>query len=146
MLFRSVNPNLVKWKGKDAVAQITKQGFVFVLDRETGKPLLPVEERPFPGSTMPGEVTSKTQPVPLKPPPFSAQKFEPTDLSPEANAEIRKQLADLKNEGLYVPPSKQGTVVLPGTLGGGLWGGAAADPAGVLYVNSQNVEIGRAHV
>lgn len=134
-----VNPNLVKWKGKDAVAQITKQGFVFVLDRETGKPLLPVEERPFPGSTMPGEVTSKTQPVPLKPPPFSAQKFEPTDLSPEANAEIRKQLADLKNEGLYVPPSKQGTVVLPGTLGGGLWGGAAADPAGVLYVNSQNV-------
>jgi len=131
------NPNLIRWNGKDAVAQITKQGFVFVLDRETGKPLLPVEERPFPASTIPGEVTSKTQPIPLKPPPFAAQKFEPTDLSPEATAQVNKQLADLKNEGLYVPPSRQGSVVFPGTLGGGLWGGAAWDPSGVLYVNSQ---------
>ncbi|MFN0101146.1 MAG: pyrroloquinoline quinone-dependent dehydrogenase [Bryobacteraceae bacterium] len=134
-----VNSNLVRWNGKDALAQITKQGFVFVLDRETGKPLLPVEERPFPASEMPGEVASKTQPIPLKPPPFSAQRFEPSDLTPEAQAQISKQLADLKNGGLYVPPSKQGTVMLPGTLGGGLWGGAAADPAGVLYVNSQSL-------
>ena len=133
------NPNLIRWNGKDALAQITKQGFVFVLDRETGKPLLPVEERPFPASTMPGEVASKTQPIPLKPPPFSPQKFEPSDLTPEVQAQITKQLADLKNEGLYVPPSRQGSVVLPGTLGGGLWGGAAWDPSGVLYVNSQTV-------
>lgn len=133
------NPNLIRWNGRDALAQITKQGFVFVLDRETGKPLLPVEERPFPASTMPGEVASKTQPIPLKPPPFSAQKFEPSDLTPEVQARILKQLADLRNDGLYVPPSKQGTVVLPGTLGGGLWGGAAWDPSGVLYVNSQTV-------
>ena len=67
------NPNLVKWNGKDAVAQITKQGFVFVLDRDSGKPLLPVEEKPFPASEMPGEVASKTQPIPLKPPPFSVK-------------------------------------------------------------------------
>jgi quinoprotein glucose dehydrogenase len=124
------NPNLVRWNGKDAVAQITKQGFVFVLDRDTGKPLLPVEDRPFPASDMPGEVTAKTQPVPLKPPPFAPQKFEPTDLTPEANAEVKRQLADLRNGGLYVPPSRQGTVMLPGTLGGGLWGGAAVTPAG----------------
>ena len=133
------NPNLIRWNGKDALAQITKQGFVFVLDRETGKPLLPVEERPFPASTMPGEVASKTQPIPLKPPPFSPQTFEPSDLTPEVQAQITKQLADLKNDGLYVPPSRQGSVVLPGTLGGGLWGGAAWDPSGVLYVNSQTV-------
>lgn len=134
-----VNPNLIKWNGKDAVAQITKQGFVFVLDRETGKPLLPVAERAVPTSTMPGEVTAKTQPVPVKPPPFSPQIFEPTDLSPEATAQVKRQLADWKNDGLFTPPSRQGTVMLPGTLGGGLWGGAAADPAGMLYVNSQNV-------
>lgn len=134
-----VNPNLVKWNGRDALAQITKQGFVFVLDRETGKPLLPVEERPFPASDMPGEVTAKTQPVPLKPPPFSPQKFEPTDLSPEASEAVRKQTADLRNGGLYVPPSRQGTIVLPGTLGGGLWGGAAATPDGTLFLNSQNL-------
>jgi len=133
------NPNLIRWKGRDALAQITKQGFIFVLDRQTGKPLLPVEERPFPASEVPGEVASKTQPVPLKPPPFSAQKFEPTDISPEANAEIVKMISDMKNGGLYVPPSKQGTVVLPGTLGGGLWGGAAADPNGNLFINSQTL-------
>jgi quinoprotein glucose dehydrogenase len=133
------NPNLIKWNGKDALAQITKQGFVFVLDRETGKPLIPVEERAVPASDMPGEVVSKTQPFPVKPPPFSSQKFEPSDVTPEAEAQIKRQLADLKNGGMFAPPSRQGTVVLPGTLGGGLWGGAAADPAGNLYVNSQNV-------
>lgn len=130
-----VNPNLIQWNGRDAVAQITKQGFVFVLDRVTGKPLLPVEERPFPGSDMPGEVASKTQPIPLKPPPFAPQKFEPNPAAPE----VAKQIADLRNNGLYAPPSRQGTIVLPGTLGGGLWGGAAASPSGALYINSQNV-------
>jgi quinoprotein glucose dehydrogenase len=133
------NPNLIKWNGKDALAQITKQGFVFVLDRETGKPLIPVEERAVPPSDMPGEVVSKTQPFPVKPPPFSSQKFEPSDINPEVEAQIKRQLADLKNGGMFAPPSRQGTVVLPGTLGGGLWGGAAADPAGNLFVNSQNV-------
>ena len=135
-----VNPNLIRWNGKDALAQITKQGFVWVLDRETGKPLFPVEERPFPASDVPGEMTAKTQPVPLKPPPFSAQKYEPSDVTPEVLEQFSKMSKDWKNTGLYTPPSKQGTIMMPGTVGGGLWGGAAWDPAsGILYVNAQNL-------
>jgi quinoprotein glucose dehydrogenase len=135
-----VNANLITWNGKPAVAQITKQGLVFVLDRETGKPLIPVEERAFPASDVPGEVTSKTQPIPVKPPPFAPQRYEPSDLTPEIREQFAKMSQDWKNGGLYVPPSKQGTVMLPGTVGGGLWGGAAWDPkSGVLYVNSQNL-------
>lgn len=135
-----VNANLVQWRGKPAVAQITKQGYVFVLDRETGKPLLPVEERPFPASTIPGEVTAKTQPIPLKPPPFAPQRYEPSDITPEVKAHFTEMSKDWINQGMYIPASRQGTVMLPGTVGGGLWGGAAADPAkGILYVNSQNL-------
>ncbi len=135
-----VNANLIQWRGKPAVAQITKQGYVFVLDRETGKPLLPVEERPFPASTIAGEVTAKTQPIPLKPPPFSPQRFEPSDITPEVKAHFTEMSKDWINQGMYIPASRQGTVMLPGTVGGGLWGGAAADPAkGILYVNSQNL-------
>ena len=135
-----VNANLIQWRGKPAVAQITKQGSVFVLDRETGKPLLPVEERPFPASTIPGEVTAKTQPIPLKPPPFAPQRYEPSDITPEVKAHFTEMSKDWINQGMYIPASRQGTVMLPGTVGGGLWGGAAADPAkGILYVNSQNL-------
>ncbi len=135
-----VNANLIQWRGKPAVAQITKQGYVFVLDRETGQPLLPVEERPFPASTIPGEVTAKTQPIPVKPPPFSPQRFEPSDITPEVKAHFTEMSKDWINQGMYIPASRQGTVMLPGTVGGGLWGGAAADPAkGILYVNSQNL-------
>ncbi len=135
-----VNANLIQWRGKPAVAQITKQGYVFVLDRETGQPLLPVEERLFPASTIPGEVTAKTQPIPLKPPPFSPQRFEPSDITPEVKAHFTEMSKDWLNQGMYIPASRQGTVMLPGTVGGGLWGGAAADPAkGILYVNSQNL-------
>ena len=135
-----VNANLIQWRGKPAVAQITKQGYVFVLDRATGQPLLPVEERPFPPSTIPGEVTAKTQPIPLNPPPFSPQRFEPSDVTPEVKAHFTEMSKDWLNQGMYVPASRQGTVMLPGTVGGGLWGGAAADPAkGILYVNSQNL-------
>jgi len=135
-----VNANLIQWRGKPAVAQITKQGYVFVLDRETGQPLLPVEERPFPASTIPGEVTAKTQPIPVKPPPFSPQRFEPSDITPEVKAHFTEMSKDWINQGMYIPASRQGTVMLPGTVGGGLWGGAAADPVkGILYVNSQNL-------
>jgi len=135
-----VNANLIQWRGKPAVAQITKQGYVFVLDRETGQPLLPVEERPFPASTIPGEVTAKTQPIPVKPPPFSPQRFEPSDITPEVKAHFTEMSKDWINQGIYIPASRQGTVMLPGTVGGGLWGGAAADPVkGILYVNSQNL-------
>ena len=134
------NANLVKYQGKDAVAQITKQGYVFVLDRATGKPLIPVEEKPFPASDIPGEVTSRTQPVPVKPPPFSPQRYEPSDVTPEIFEKFSKMAKDWKNGGIYTPTSKQGTIMLPGTVGGGLWGGAAWDPSsGLLYVNSQNL-------
>ena len=135
-----VNANLIQFQGKDALAQITKQGFVFVLDRNTGKPLIPVVERPFPASDVPGEMTSKTQPVPVRPPPFSPQRYEPSDVTPEVFDQFSKMAKDWKSNGLYTPPSKQGTIMLPGTVGGGLWGGAAWDQAtGLLYVNSQNL-------
>ncbi len=135
-----VNANLIQFQGKDALAQITKQGFVFVLDRNTGKPLIPVEERPFPASDVAGEMASKTQPVPVRPPPFSAQRYEPSDVTPEVFEQFSKMAKDWKNNGLYTPPSKQGSIMLPGTVGGGLWGGAAWDQStGLLYVNSQNL-------
>lgn len=130
-------PVLVQSKGRDAVAQATKHGLLFVLDRETGKPVFPVEERPVPRSDVPGEKAWPTQPFPVKPPPFAPQKFEPTDISPEARAFVMKQIADLRVGGMFNPPSKQGTVVVPGTLGGALWGGASFDPQRrLLFVNS----------
>jgi len=133
-------PILARSRGKDAVIQITKQGFTFVLDRETGRPLFPVEERPVPASDIPGEKAWPTQPIPVKPPPFAPQRFEPTNISPEARAYITKLVADWRAGSFYTPPSRQGTIVTPGTLGGGLWGGASIDPrSGRLFVSSQNL-------
>jgi quinoprotein glucose dehydrogenase len=133
-------PILARSGRRDAVVQITKQGFTFVLDRETGKPLFPVEERPAPASDIPGEKAWPTQPVPLKPPPFARQHFEPTDISPEARAYVTNLVADMRAGSFYTPPSRQGTIVTPGTLGGGLWGGASFDPrSGWLFVSSQNL-------
>lgn len=133
-------PILVRARGKDAVVQITKQGFAFVFDRETGQPLFPIEERPVPASDIPGEKASPTQPFPLKPPAFAPQRFEPTDISPEAHAYIMKVVADMRYGAMYTPPSRQGTIVSPGTLGGGLWGGGSYEPrSGWLFVSSQNL-------
>jgi quinoprotein glucose dehydrogenase len=133
-------PILARVKGKDAVVQITKQGFVFVFDRETGQPLFPIEERPVPASDIPGEKAWPTQPFPLKPPPFAAQRFEPTNISPEAREYIMKSTADMRAGSLYTPPSRQGTIASPGTLGGGLWGGGSFDPdSGRLFVSAQNL-------
>ena len=128
----------------DAVAQTTKQGFVFLFDRTTGKPLFPIEERPFPASNVPGEKASSTQPVPLAPAPYARQVLTAdmlTNRTPEAHASAVKQFAALRSDGLFVPFSvdKQ-TVVFPGFDGGAEWGGSAADPkTGVLYVNSNDV-------
>jgi len=116
----------------DAVAQATKSGFVFVLDRETGTPLFPVEERPVPASDVPGEHAWPTQPVPSKPPPLVPQRLTESDLyapSPEHLAACRAQLAELRNEGLFTPPSVRGSVLYPYTAGGANWSGAAFDPA-----------------
>ncbi len=133
-------PILARARGQDAVVQITKQGFTFVFDRETGQPLFPVEERPMPASDISGEKAWPTQPFPLKPPPFASQQFEPTNLSPQARQYITKLVADMRFGALYTPPSRQGTIVTPGTLGGGLWGGGSFDPrSGRLFVSSQNL-------
>lgn len=133
-------PILARVRGKDAVVQITKQGFAFVFDRETGQPVFPVEERAVPASDIPGEKASATQPFPSRPPAFAPQRFEPTNISPEARAYIMKLVADLRAGPLYTPPSRQGTIVSPGTLGGGLWGGASFEPeSGRLFVSSQNL-------
>jgi quinoprotein glucose dehydrogenase len=126
---------------RDVVIQPTKQGFVFVLDRDTGKPVWPVEERAVPQGATEGERLSPTQPFPthvpaLMPQQFSADdefKFPPIIGSPSCHA----QLANLRNDGLYTPPSTQGTVIFPMTGGGVNWGGVAFDPKQqILYANT----------
>jgi quinoprotein glucose dehydrogenase len=137
-------PNLVTvekdGRKVDAVAQTTKTGFVFLLDRETGRPLFPVEERPVPPSDVPGEQAWPTQPFPLIPAPYSRQHMTEQDLtnfSPAAHDSLLKKFRSLRNEGLFTPPSVRGTLMIPGTRGGSNWGGGAVDPkSGVLYVKS----------
>ncbi len=128
----------------DVVAQVTKQGFVWVFDRDTGKPLWPVEERPVPASDVPGEQAAPTQPFPSKPPPFARQKFTADDLSPYLSAAERARFRDMilsaRNEGMFTPPSFRGSVEMPGNNGGANWGGAAVDPArGILVVVSKDL-------
>ena len=127
----------------DAVAQITKSGHVFVFERETGKPLFPIEYRAAPQSDVEGEVLASMQPLPLKPPPFARQIFTAgmaTKRTPEANRAVLERLAKLRSTGQFAPPSRQGTVIFPGFDGGGEWGGAAFDPAtGLLYVNANEM-------
>jgi quinoprotein glucose dehydrogenase len=121
----------------DAVAQATKHGFVFVLDRDTGAPLFPVEERPAPASDVTGERAWPTQPVPTAPPPLVPQHLTEADLyapTPEHLAACRERLAELRNEGLFTPPSLRGSVVYPFAGGGANWSGASFDPARQLLV------------
>ncbi len=136
----------VRHEGKlvDIVAQVTKQGFVWVFDRVTGEPLWPIEERPVPRSEMVGEETWPTQPFPLKPPPFARQKFTVDDLSPflskEDRARFRDDILSARNEGLFTPPGQRGTIQMPGNNGGANWGGAAVDPEnGLLFVVSKDL-------
>jgi quinoprotein glucose dehydrogenase len=115
----------------EAVAQATKHGFVFVLDRATGTPLFPVEERPAPASDLPGERTWPTQPVPTAPPPLVPQHLGEADLyapTPAHLAGCVQRLAELRNDGLFTPPSLRGSVEYPFTGGGANWSGAAWDP------------------
>ena len=127
----------------DAVAQITKSGHLFVFERDTGKPVFPIEYRKVPPSDVEGEVTAETQPFPLKPPPFARQVFTEemvTQRTPEAHKAVLEQLRKVRNAGAFVPPSLQGTVVFPGFDGGGEWGGASFDPeTGLFYVNSNEM-------
>jgi quinoprotein glucose dehydrogenase len=122
----------------DAVAQVSKVGFVYVLNRETGEPIFPIEERKVPASDVPGEQAWPTQPFPTKPAPFSRQWMTEDDLanySPGAHDSLVQQFKSFRYEGLFTPPSVGGTISLPSTTGGSEWGGAAVDPtSGVLYV------------
>ncbi|RXH54654.1 PQQ-binding-like beta-propeller repeat protein [Granulicella sibirica] len=136
----------VRHNGKmvDVVAQAGKVGFVWVFDRETGKPLWPVEERPEPKSDVPGEQTWPTQPFPTKPPPFARQTFTADDLSPFLEADereqITKQMQAARNHGLFTPPGLGDTVEMPGNNGGANFGGAAVDPTnGNMYVISKDL-------
>ena len=129
-----------------AVAQVTKQGFVFVFDRVTGHPVWPIEERPVPQTDVPGEETSPTQPFPTKLPPFERQGVSMDDLidfTPELRAQAVEIVSKLRLGTLYTPPSlvepggTQGTLIYPSATGGGSWQGAAADlENGLLFVPS----------
>ena len=129
-----------------AVAQITKMGLLFVFDRVTGEPVYGMEERPVPQSVVPGEVTAKTQPFPMKPPPLAKNTFRLEDLydqSPE-HAHFCKDLFEtnqMKIGGPYTPMPLEGNALFfPSTLGGGNWGGVSVDPAlGLLFVNIMNI-------
>lgn len=126
-----------------AVAQVTKIGFVFVLDRLTGKPLFPVEERPVPRSEVPGEAAWPTQPFPLKPPPLSRQILTRADLStvtPESRRYCKETFGSLLPTKVFTPMGTGLTWVTPGTLGGATWSGASFDPgSGYLFVNANDV-------
>jgi len=128
----------------DAVVQTSKQGYVFVFNRVTGEPLFPIREMRFPASTVPGEVASRTQPVPLRPAPFARQRLTASLLTTRtaaAHAWAVEQFRGFVSDGQYVPLRlDRPTVVFPGFDGGAEWGGGAVDPrAGVLYVNANDV-------
>ena len=124
----------------DAAVQITKMGYIFVFDRVSGTPVWPIEERPVPASDVPGEEAWQTQPVPVRPPPIAAQGVsleDAFDLTPELKAEAIGEMKKYRLGPLYTPPSLQGTLILPGILGGANWGGGAFDPeTGILYVKT----------
>jgi quinoprotein glucose dehydrogenase len=124
---------------RDAVVQLTKMGLTFVLDRDTGQPLFPVHDVAVPRSTVPGEDTAATQPIPLKPQPLVRQSLNEADLTnitPEARAHALREFRKYRGGAIYTPPSLQGTITTPGHLGGAQWHGGSFDPAlNVLYVN-----------
>jgi quinoprotein glucose dehydrogenase len=126
----------------DAVVVPTKQGFVFVFDRVTGKPLWPVEERPVPVSDVAGEQSWPTQPVPTRPAPISRigiSEADAADFTPAIRAAALAELRKFRLGPVFTPPSLQGTVTLPGSIGGAGWGGAMFDPSSsTLFVKATN--------
>ncbi|MBK8504770.1 MAG: PQQ-binding-like beta-propeller repeat protein [Saprospiraceae bacterium] len=129
-------------KSQDAVVQLTKMGLTFVLDRDTGNPLFPVEEMAVPKSTVKGEETWPTQPIPAKPPPLSRLQTTEADLTnvfPESHADAMRQFRKYQSGYLYTPPSEQGQITTPGHLGGVEWHGGSFDPTtNIIYVNSHD--------
>jgi len=125
------------------VIQGNKTGFLYVLNRETGKPVFPVEERAVPQSDVPGEQTSPTQPEPVAPPAIGRQQMTADDawgLTPSDHETCRKWISGLWNPGMFAPPSLQGTLNIPGSIGALNWGGYAFDPKrSLLFVNNNNI-------
>ncbi len=137
-------PNLVtiikEGKMIDAVAQVTKSGHVFVLNRETGEPLFPVDELPVPASTLPGEETWPTQPIPRFPAPFARQSISESEITYFSNR--RDSLVAIyrqANKGTFRPLGFNQMILFPGSDGGAEWGGAAVDTEGILYINSNEM-------
>ena len=127
----------------DAVAQITKTGYVYVFERATGKPVFPIAYRRTPPSTMEGEIAADSQPYPVAPPPFVRQTLTEdmiTVRTPAAHDSALAFFRAYKTSGMYDPPNTRGTIIFPGVDGGGEWGGPAFDPAtGLLYVNANEM-------
>lgn len=124
------------------VVQGNKTGFLYVLNRETGVPVFPIEERAVPASDVPGESASPTQPIPTAPPPLVPQTFTERDVWGATPADRDACLADfrrLRNDGLFTPPSLKGSIVMPGMLGGMNWSGSAYDGARGLLIASANI-------
>jgi quinoprotein glucose dehydrogenase len=136
----------VKHDGKvvNAVAQTTKQGFVYLFDRANGTPLFPVEYHKYPPSDLHGEVAADEQPLPTKPAPYARQRLTEdmlTNRTPEAHEWVLQQFKTYRSEGQFVPLSAgKNTIIFPGFDGGAEWGGSAFDPnTGILYVNSNEM-------
>jgi len=130
----------ITWNGKprDVVAVPSKTAWIYVFDRETGKPIWPIVERPVPASDVPGERASPTQPMPTNPAPFTRQSVSEKDLidfTPELNRRAREQFAKYRSGPIFTPPSLAGTIVMPGSIGGAGWGSTSYDPVThTLYV------------
>ena len=131
----------IRQNGRDVqvVAQGSKQGFLYVFDRKTGKPIYPIEEKPVPQSDVPGEHSSPTQPIPTVVKPYARQSFTEKDVNPflpkDEQEQIKERLRGLRNDGIYTPGSLKGTVEIPGHNGGGNWGSSAVDPVkGEYYI------------
>ena len=135
----------VRHDGKivDAVAQTTKAGVVFMFNRETGESLFPIQEKLAPQSDLQGESAWPTQPWPTKPAPFTRELFtadEITDITPEAHRAVLEQFTKVRPHVLFMPPSREGTIIFPGFDGGAEWGGPAVDSrSGILYVNANEM-------
>jgi quinoprotein glucose dehydrogenase len=129
--------------GRPALAQPTKMGHVFLLDRETGEPLYPVEERPVPQNGVPGETLSPTQPFPTHPPPLHPLDLSVDDafgFTPVDRASCRRQIESLRWDGAFTPPSLRGSIQFPHSAGGMNWGGVAIDPKrAILYTNQTHI-------
>ena len=126
-----------------ALAQTTKMGFVFLLNRETGEPIFPIEEREVPQGAVEGDYVTKTQPFPTKPAPLTPTYLDPEEVfgfTPWDKGYCKKAAKDLRNEGLYTPPSLEGSVHYPSAIGGANWGGPAVDASrNILIANTMNL-------